>query len=303
MDLLEYSDDELEAAAAARCPAPAHLPPPFAAAAHPAPPRGLLFLPAPGQDACLIYLHVRDCPASALRAHVAEGFGALGLPPPAAAPLPSSALHVSLSRPFPLRAHCVAPLRERLQRSLAACGTPAFSATLASRAVFVNEARSAAFLALLLAPAPAPLALAAAVDRALADFGVAPMHSPPRLHASIAQLPQGAPLPPPAGDGAALPVHYAPVGAAAPCAGTSPVDALFAPSGAVARRREDRGGSAHEAAAAAAGPEEAEGAHAGAGAHDFAAASAPLHFAVTHVCFRAGRDTFHLPLPGVEPGP
>ncbi len=280
-----------------------------------------------------MYLQVgAHCPR-ALGAHVRQGQRELGArPAPAAADAgpPSSALHVSLSRPFALPAHCVAALRARLARGLQACS--AFSAALgAARAVFVNEARSAAFLALLLAPQQHPRALAAlaAVDAALAEFGVAPMHQPPRLHASIAQL-RVQDLP---ARGCALPVHWAQPGGGCGgggggCgggggggggAGATPVDALFLPSEPPASKRRRQGGpepAAAEAAAAvaaaaapaAAAPaaaaeggcaadaadNSAVGAAAEEGGAEDAAAPIPCHF--SHVVLRAGKETFALAL-------
>ena len=327
MELLQYSDDEEESAAAPAASEPSV---------------ECVFLPSPGQLACLVYLEVQGYSEGALLAHCMEGFQevygsksggeAAGGQGGASAmreglQLPSSCLHVSVSRPFALREHFVAPLRERLQRGLASSALGSFTASLERRAVFVNEARTAAFLALELSPQP--LALVGVVDGALEAFGAPPMYSPARLHASIAMLPS---LPSPAQAAQSLVIHYAPTtvpSASAPAAATAaaapprastgtPVDHYFLPLTMPPRQqRHGKGGSGESGISGGGGGDgggacEAAGgkrARLGSGSScrreveslGLRAAipplpSAPISFLVTHVLFRAGRDTFKLPL-------
>ena len=324
MELLQYSDAEEESAAA------------------PAASVECVFLPSPGQLACLVYLEVQGYSEGALLAHCMEGFQevygsknggeAAGGKSGASVmreglQLPSSCLHVSLSRPFALREHFVAPLRERLQRGLASSALGSFAASLERRAVFVNEARTAAFLALELSPQPLALTLVGVVDGALEAFGAPPMYSPARLHASIAMLPS---LPSPAQAAQRLVIHYAPTSASsasAPAAATAaaapprastgtPVDHFFLSLTVPTRQQRrgkggsgdsgisggDGGGGACEAAGgkrARLGGGSSGGSEAGSlglGAAIPTLPSAPISFLVTHVLFRAGRDTFKLPL-------
>jgi hypothetical protein len=302
MDLLnDYSDDEESAAAPVSVPAPQPptLPPPFGS---PLPLPSIYeccpFLPSPGHLACLLYLDVGPCPLPALHSHQLAGlralYGPLTAQPPL--PLPSSTLHVSLSRPFALPAHCTAALVERLQRGLAAAAqlqplTPASPASLASPAVFVNEARSAAFLALLLQPSLPHLL--AALDAALQDFHLAPMHSPPRLHASIALLPSHLPLPASTPD---LPVHCAGPGSASAAAGggRTPVDHLFLPEQLPPSLAAQQAGAKVGAAPLAASAEAAAAVTASSSAPG--APPAPIQFPLTHICLRAGKEVYKLPL-------
>ncbi|KAG5191950.1 hypothetical protein JKP88DRAFT_347404 [Tribonema minus] len=95
-------------------------------------------------------------------------------------------VHLSLSRPFALRAHQLEPFAARLRR--AAAGARAFRCEVSGAyEVLVNDDRTRSFVCLKVVGGCAPiLALIGRVNEALADFQQQTYYEDPKLHISVA---------------------------------------------------------------------------------------------------------------------
>ena len=209
----DYSSDD-----APPRPKRARLPPPppevFGAARDPEKPRWTRgFAHVPGNWPS--YVYVRVAPSAALdaateravaraRAHLRDDESAVPIAPADGAPADGAAPHhISLSRPFALRAHQIAPFVDALRAALAAagCAAPlhiALGGEAPSFAVLVNDERTRTFIALRLGGAGARDRAARgalgrlvdAVDRTTARFGVGqPYYARPAFHVSLASVP------------------------------------------------------------------------------------------------------------------
>ncbi len=244
----------------------------------------LPFFPAEGQVACLVFIPVPNALLSPHAAYARRLFRS-----GSCAELPTFC-HVSLSRPFPLRAHCVAPFSARLGAALAARRAAPGRLALRGLRVFCGGAGAACAFPALLASGPVLAPLLAAADEAVVAFGGAPFYRPPRPHASLGEA-RGAAAASAllaAARAAGVEAHGSVIGGSGSCAGASSVDALFAPQRGVRKR-------GREGAAAAEEEEEGEepGGEEGAGEEP-----PPCSLEVPAVCFKAGAAVYTLRLDG-----
>ena len=209
--LVDYSSDDDQEA---RRPKRARLPPPpaevFGAARDPEKLRWTRgFAHVPGNWPSHVYLRVSPSVAldaateravACARAHLRDDKSAVVPVAPADGAAPH---HLSLSRPFTLRAHQIAPFVDALRAALVAagCAVPlriALGGEAPSLAVLVNDERTRTFIALRLggdgardrAARGALGRLVDAVDRTTARFGVGqPYYARPAFHVSLVSVP------------------------------------------------------------------------------------------------------------------
>ncbi len=266
-------------------------------------PAGLSFSPSEGQLTCLVYVPVPSAAAALLARHAAFSWRLLGLRGgggDGACLTTAPTFHVSLSRPFPLRAHCVAPFSARLAAALAARRAAPAPLPLRGLRVFCNSAGTAAFPALL-AGGPALPTLLAAADDAAAAFGLAPFYRPPRPHASLGEargaIAVSALLAAAAGMGVEVFGGAAARGGGggggskgARAEGATPVDVLFEPPAGARKRACIR----ESEAAATVGTEGGEGNKGGAEGGEQGEEPPPCTLNASAVCFKAGGTVFTL---------
>jgi len=275
----------------------------------------LLFIPMAGYCSCLVYIEVPELEPGILQSHLDWGWRNSGLSETFSSPTPfPEPLHVSLSRPFPLRDGLVKPLLTSLIKAVEGLKLQPFQAVLRGYSLLPSETRAHEFLTLnfecctgrptngsqIITSVMSDLV--GCIDNVLLAYGAPLFFSPPRFHASIALLPC---VTNPTFNAATSPVTSATRGVLSgdnkvvimqAVMGT-PVDGLFIDTGSKIVRGAKKAPTSikNQGKLQELSGEEANGGKERVEQLDLLTPPPPISFLVRHLVFKAGREAVRIP--------